>query len=93
MAITDAFEIYKPFEDSSRQSLAISLTGCHHHPWSYPIFAVSTSLEPVERGYMESFDMDGSILKPIDFKRMNAMLKGITNPEHRRQEAWEPGFG
>jgi hypothetical protein len=90
VSIKEAFKLYKPFEDLRRQSLAISLTACHG---SYPIFAVSTPLEPVEREYMELFDMDGSILKPIDFKRMNAMLKGITNHEHRRQEAWEPGFG
>jgi hypothetical protein len=41
---------------------------------------------------MESLGMDGWILKPIDFKRMNVILRGISNPEHRRKEASEPGF-
>jgi hypothetical protein len=42
---------------------------------------------------MESLYIDGWILKPIYFNRMNAILKGVTSPEHRYQEAWEPGLG
>jgi len=78
------FEASNPLQSHSRP--AITING------RIPIFAVSASLEPVQREYMESLDMDGWILKPIDFKRMNVILKGITNPECRRQEAWEPGF-
>lgn len=78
------FEASNPLQSHSRP--AITING------RIPIFAVSASLEPVQREYMMSLDMDGWMLKPIDFKRMNIILKGITNPEHRRQEAWEPGF-
>jgi CheY-like chemotaxis protein len=78
------FEASNPLQSHSRP--AITING------RIPIFAVSASLEPVQREYMESLGMDGWMLKPIDFKRMNVILKGITNPERRRQEAWEPGF-
>jgi len=47
------------------------------------IFAVSASLEEVQREYMESLDMGGWIQKPIDFKRINVILKGITNREQQ----------
>jgi len=53
-----------------------------YNPWSCPIFAVSASLEAVQREYMESLDVDGWILKLIDFKRIN-VTKGITNPEQQ----------
>ena len=79
-----AFEASNPLQSHSRPTITIN--------GRIPIFAVSASLEPVQREYMESLGMDGWMLKPIDFKRMNGILKGITNPERRRQEAWEPGF-
>ena len=78
------FEASNPLQSHSRPAIIIN--------GRIPIFAVSASLEPVQREYMMSLDMDGWMLKPIDFKRMNVLLKGITNPERRRQEAWEPGF-
>lgn len=78
------FEASNPLQSHSRP--AITING------RIPIFAVSASLEPVQREYMESLGMDGWMLKPIDFKRMNIILKGITNPERRRRDAWEPGF-
>lgn len=79
------FEASNPLQSHSR--LAITVNNGR-----IPIFAVSASLEPAQRVYMESLGMDAWILKPIDFKRMNVILKGISNPEHRRREAWGPGF-
>jgi len=78
------FEASNPLQSPSRP--AITING------RIPIFAVSASLESVQREYMQSLGMDGWMLKPIDFKRMNVILKGINNPDRRRQQAWEPGF-
>ena len=79
------FETSNPLHSHSRPAIT-------NNNGRIPIFAVSASLEPVQREYMESLGMDGWILKPIDFKRMNVILKGISDPEHRHREAWEPGF-
>jgi len=71
MPIKDGFQAIPAIRGSEAfQSLAISLKTCPHHPWSYSIFAVSTSLESVQQ-CMESLDMDGWILKRIDIKRIN----------------------
>ena len=52
----------------------------HGYPWSYPILSISTPLEPFQQEYMESLDMDGWILKPIDFKWINVILNGVPTP-------------
>jgi hypothetical protein len=55
-----------------------------------PIFAVSASLTLDQREYMVEQGMDGWILKPIDFKRMNVILTGINNPLLRAELAYHP---
>jgi CheY-like chemotaxis protein len=56
-----------------------------------PIFAVSASLIEREREkYIES-GFDGWILKPVDFKRVNLLLKGIVDEEIRAACVYEPG--
>jgi len=79
-------KLYKPSEDSG---LPIPCNLTHHY---HPVFAVSASLESVQREDMASLDMDGWVLEPIEFMQTNVILKCITKPERRRQEAWEPGL-
>jgi hypothetical protein len=56
-----------------------------------PIFAVSASLvEELMESYIET-GFDGWILKPIDFKRLNTLLKGIDDEETRHSCLHEPG--
>ncbi|KAI1273960.1 hsp90-like protein [Xylaria sp. FL0933] len=56
-----------------------------------PIIAVSASLVEKDRSiYMEA-GFDGWILKPIDFKRLNVILEGITNDDVREQCLYQPG--
>lgn len=57
-----------------------------------PIFAVSASLREQQREEMEDLGMDGWILKPIDFKRMNTLLQGITDPTQRQLNVYRPGY-
>ena len=56
-----------------------------------PIFAVSASLvEELKNTYIEA-GFDGWILKPIDFKRLSTLLKGIYDAETRNTCIYVPG--
>jgi CheY-like chemotaxis protein len=56
-----------------------------------PIFAVSTSLKESQREYMMEMGMDAWILKPIDFKRLSVLMRGVTDVEQRRSDMYKPG--
>lgn len=56
-----------------------------------PIFAISaTLLESKRLEYMET-GFDGWILKPVDFKRLEVLIKGISDLEIRKQATYTPG--
>jgi CheY-like chemotaxis protein len=56
-----------------------------------PIFAVSASLIENQRAELCELGMDGWILKPIDFKRLDIILKGVTDSSQREQDTYRPG--
>ncbi|THG97932.1 hypothetical protein EW026_g4177 [Hermanssonia centrifuga] len=56
-----------------------------------PIFAVSASLFEVQREEMYNLGIDGWILKPIDFKRLRVILKGVTDLTQRKKDVYQPG--
>ncbi|KAI1806284.1 hsp90-like protein [Daldinia bambusicola] len=56
-----------------------------------PIFAVSASLVEREKPIYVEAGFDGWILKPIDFKRLNVLLEGISNDEVRADSLYAPG--
>lgn len=56
-----------------------------------PIFAVSASLFEVQHEDMYNLGMDGWILKPIDFKRLRVILRGVTDPEQRHKDVYRVG--
>ena len=56
-----------------------------------PIFAVSASLLEQQRGELSSYGIDGWILKPIDFKRLKNLLRGVTDPTQRDRDVYRPG--
>lgn len=57
-----------------------------------PILAVSATLVPQMRQEMVDIGMDGWILKPIDFARLGALLKGLLHPEDRVANHWRQGY-
>ncbi|KAJ7718110.1 hypothetical protein DFH07DRAFT_860520 [Mycena maculata] len=71
-------------ERSSR--LSNRLNGGH-----IPIFAVSASLQEHRREEMANYGIDGWILKPIDFKRLKIILKGVTDPAQRELDMYHQG--
>lgn len=56
-----------------------------------PIFAVSASLQESQRSDMYNLGIDGWILKPIDFKRLRIILRGVTDVSQREQDVYTPG--
>lgn len=56
-----------------------------------PIFAVSASLFERQREELISYGMDGWILKPIDFKRLRSILRGILDPAQREKDVYHLG--
>ena len=56
-----------------------------------PIFAVSASLIEQERDKYIDAGFDGWILKPIDFKRLIALLSGIVEEPTRQSCLYKPG--
>jgi DNA-binding response OmpR family regulator len=56
-----------------------------------PIFAVSASSVEQEKARYVATGFDGWIVKPIDFHRVDALLKGIIDPAARRACLHQPG--
>lgn len=56
-----------------------------------PILAVTASLPERDRQTIVDAQLDGWLLKPIDFKRLRTLLRGATDKEARRQELYRPG--
>lgn len=56
-----------------------------------PIFAISASLRESQRDELMRHGMDGWILKPVDFKRLNIIMQGVLDPLRRRQDMYHPG--
>ncbi|KAJ3799044.1 hypothetical protein GGU11DRAFT_534934 [Lentinula aff. detonsa] len=79
-----AFEKTAPLS-SDDQRLSPMLNG------RMPIFAVSASLYEQQRFKLLEAGMDGWILKPIDFKRLATILKGVTDLAQRESDRYTPG--
>ena len=56
-----------------------------------PIFAVSASLLEDQRDDMYGLGVDGWILKPIDFKRLRVILRGVTDLAQRDKDVYKSG--
>lgn len=95
MPILNGFEATKcirsleqlTFEESPDEPIRLS----KHLNGRIPIFAVSASLLESQRDDMLELGMDGWILKPIDFKRLKLILKGILDSAQRERDVYRPG--
>ncbi|KAI9064701.1 hypothetical protein FKP32DRAFT_1611120 [Trametes sanguinea] len=63
----------------------------HRYNGRIPIFAVSASLFEHQREDLHRLGMDGWILKPIDFKRLRHLLRGVVDPAQREKDIYRPG--
>lgn len=84
----ESTEMIRKFEQSSHDC---TLSGKAQPLGRVPIFAVSASL--VERDVQKYIDtgFDGYLMKPIDFKRVYAMLSGIQAESERQALTYTPG--
>ncbi|KAJ8496948.1 hypothetical protein ONZ51_g802 [Trametes cubensis] len=64
----------------------------HQYNGRIPIFAVSASLFEHQRDDLLKLGMDGWILKPIDFRRLRAILRGVVDPVQREKDVYRPGI-
>ncbi|KAH8913270.1 hypothetical protein BT69DRAFT_1185865, partial [Atractiella rhizophila] len=55
------------------------------------IFAVSASLPEKQRAELVDAGIDGWMLKPLDFKRLNVLMKGILDGKQRQKDLYTPG--
>jgi CheY-like chemotaxis protein len=60
-------------------------------PPRIPVFAVSASLLEEKRHEYVATGFDGWILKPVDFKRLEFLLKGIVHDRTRAEAVYEKG--
>ncbi|KIW80271.1 hypothetical protein Z517_06886 [Fonsecaea pedrosoi CBS 271.37] len=91
MPIVDGFsstKMIRSFEKTYGKSCLSSKAGGNGR---IPIFAVSASLTEKEHDKYVQIGFDGWILKPVDFKRVDLLLKGIVDQEARNECVYEPG--
>lgn len=84
----DSTEMIRKFESTSHDC---ELSDKVKRFGRVPIFAVSASL--VERDVQKYIDIgfDGYIVKPIDFKRVNAILSALKADSERQALTYTPG--
>jgi len=85
----------RAFEKSERYPTNPTLTATSRSKTNrhrqVPIFAVSASLVERELDTYVDAGFDGWILKPIDFKRLETLLRGIVDDGVRDESVYVPG--
>lgn len=75
--------------EGSQESLKLSESATYLG--RIPIFTVSASLLEDSRGDYMAGGFDGWIMKPIDFKRLNVLMKGISDKDTRDMCQYKKG--
>ncbi|KIW41436.1 uncharacterized protein PV06_06997 [Exophiala oligosperma] len=91
MPIVDGFSSTKMIRSFEKTHSGTCLSSRAREIGRIPIFVVSASLVERERDKYIQTGFDGWILKPVDFKRVNQLLKGIVDPEARNACFYEKG--
>ncbi|KAK5625890.1 hypothetical protein RRF57_001606 [Xylaria bambusicola] len=91
MPIVDGLTSTKLIRAIEKSDSCRGLSALGHLHGHTPIFAVSASLVEKDRAIYTEAGFDGWILKPIDFKRLNALLEGVTSDEVRESYLYQPG--
>ncbi|KIX98344.1 uncharacterized protein Z520_05645 [Fonsecaea multimorphosa CBS 102226] len=91
MPIVDGFGSTKMIRSFEKVHGKSSLSSRAGRNGRIPIFAVSASLVEREHDKYVQTGFDGWILKPVDFKRVDLLLKGIVDQEARNECVYEPG--
>ena len=91
MPIVDGFSSTKMIRSLEKTRGSLCLSSMAEHNGRVPIFAVSASLVEKEHDRYVQTGFDGWILKPVDFQRVDLLLKGIADTGARAECLYEPG--
>ena len=91
MPIVDGFSSTKMIRSFEKTQSGSCLSERASHNSRIPIFAVSASLVEKERVKYIDSGFDGWVLKPVDFKRVEQLLKGIMDEDIRNACVYKPG--
>jgi CheY-like chemotaxis protein len=91
MPIVDGYSSTKMIRSFEKTQSYACLSGRAALNKRIPIFAVSASLEEKDREKYIQTGFDGWILKPVDFKRVDVLLKGIVDDSVRDDCLYKPG--
>lgn len=89
MPILDGYECTAAIR-ALEASETVEVPRSHRLNGRIPIFAVSASLVESRREEMINLGLDGWILKPIDFKRLQVILNGVMDPAQRKLDIYRP---
>ncbi|OCH91099.1 hypothetical protein OBBRIDRAFT_812319 [Obba rivulosa] len=91
MPLLNGYEATERIRSFEHQGRNVSFRLSHKLNGRIPIFAVSASLFVSQREQLLRLGLDGWILKPIDFKRLRVILKGVTDLKQRERDVYHTG--
>ena len=92
MPIVDGLTSTKMIRAFEQEQKASSLLTAAHRDHRIPIIAVSASLVEREKDTYVEAGFDGWILKPINFKRLETLLRGIVDDQTREDTLYVAGL-
>ncbi|KAG5351128.1 hypothetical protein C0989_007834 [Termitomyces sp. Mn162] len=90
MPILNGFEATQKIRELERTSRLLTRPA-HQLNGRIPIFAVSASLAEKQHDELVQIGVDGWILKPIDFRRLAVIMKGVTDADQRARDIYRIG--
>ncbi|KAF4605638.1 Light-sensor Protein kinase [Pleurotus pulmonarius] len=93
MPILNGFEATQRIRELEKEEMGMirPMRVSHQLNGRLPIFVVSATLTEHQHDELVDYGVDGWILKPIDFKRLRTIMKGLTDLRQRRSDLYELG--
>lgn len=91
MPIADGYTATQRIREHEENSTPNAMSEKAKQNARIPIFAVSASLVEAERQKYIDIGFDGWLMKPINFERVNLLIKGISDSEARESAIYQPG--
>ena len=90
MPLLNGFEATERIRGFEQTRESNSHRASHKINGRIPIFAVSASLFEDQQEELLKLGFDGWILKPIDFKRLRVILRGVVDTVQRAKDVYQP---